>query len=313
MKFILVSSKIDGRRTTCITHRQLAVMALAGLVLLPAALGSIAYKSYRLLAAPAEVNAELLAAQRAELAAQREALGAARTQAETHINALAQRLGQLQAHLWRLNALGAHLVQMAGLDGAEFDFGAEPAMGGPEPTLSPGAAPLLPALDALEGRLAAQQERLAALETLLMNRQLEAAVTPGGWPVNGGWISSGFGWRADPFSGRRARHEGVDIASRLGSPIHAMGDGVVRYAGPKPGYGLLVEVIHGDVVTRYAHTREVLVKVGDRVERGTPLATVGTSGRSTGPHLHFEVLRGERPLDPQSYLDRRTPVGNRSS
>ncbi len=118
-------------------------------------------------------------------------------------------------------------------------------------------------------------------------------------------MSSGFGWRADPFTGRRARHEGVDIASRLGSPIHAMGDGVVRYAGPKAGFGLLVEITHGDIVTRYAHTKSILVKVGDRVTRGAPIATVGTSGRSTGPHLHFEVLRRERAVNPRPFLQAR--------
>lgn len=305
MNIILIPEGFRKTSVVSLSHRQLALMALVGLVLLPGALGWLAYKSYRLLSGPSGLDAGIVTAQRAELTAQREALTAARSEAETHINALAQRLGQLQAELWRLNALGAHLVQMAGLDRSEFDFSAEPAMGGPElppaPTSASGA-PLFPALEALEGRLTTQGERLTALETLLMNRQLEAAVTPAGWPVNGGWISSGFGWRADPFTGRQARHEGVDIAARLGSPIRAMGDGVVRYAGAKPGYGLLVEVTHGDIVTRYAHNRELLVKVGDRVERGAVLATVGTSGRSTGPHLHFEVLRGERPVNPEVYL-----------
>jgi murein DD-endopeptidase MepM/ murein hydrolase activator NlpD len=121
--------------------------------------------------------------------------------------------------------------------------------------------------------------------------------------VQGGWTSSGFGWRADPFTGRRALHEGVDIASRLDSPIHAMGDGVVSHAGPKAGYGLMVEVTHGNIVTRYAHAKSVLVKVGDRVDRGQPLATVGTSGRSTGPHLHFEVLREGKFVNPGPYLN----------
>ncbi|MFQ5937974.1 MAG: M23 family metallopeptidase, partial [Acidiferrobacterales bacterium] len=283
-------------------HRQLAIMALAGLVVLPLALGHIAYEAYQRLHPPATVNATLMAAHSAELSAQRAAIAATRRQAETHLNALAQRLGQLQAQMWRLNALGAHLVQRAGLDRAEFDFTAAPAMGGPEAAVSASAPALFPALDHLDARLRAQKERLQALETLLMNRQLQAAVTPAGWPVQGGWISSGFGWRADPFSGRRARHEGVDIASRLNSPIHAMGDGVISYAGPKAGYGLLVEITHGDMVTRYAHTTQVLVKVGDRVSRGAPVATVGSSGRSTGPHLHFEVLRRGRAVNPRPYL-----------
>jgi murein DD-endopeptidase MepM/ murein hydrolase activator NlpD len=306
MHFIIVSGKTQSARTTSLSHRQLAVMAVAGLVLLPAVLGWVAWDFYARVRAPVSANASLLAAQRTELSADRAALAATRRQAETDLNALAQRLGQLQAQLWRLNALGAHLVQMAGLDKAEFDFSAEPAMGGPEASVMGVTPALFPALDTLDTRLRAQSERLTALETLLMNRQLEAAVTPGGWPVTGGWVSSGFGWRADPFTGRRAFHEGVDIASRLGSPIHAMGEGVVRYAGPRPGYGLLVEIIHGDIVTRYAHCKSVSVKVGDRVARGTPIATVGTSGRSTGPHLHFEVLRRSHAVNPRPYLDRQS-------
>jgi murein DD-endopeptidase MepM/ murein hydrolase activator NlpD len=313
MNIILIPEGFRKSPTVSLSHRQLAAMALAGLILLPAVLAWVLSDLYERLQGPPSVNASVLAAQRAELTADRVALASTRRQAETDLNALAQRLGQLQAQLWRLNALGAHLVQMAGLDKAEFDFSAEPAMGGPEASVMGVTPALFPALDTLDARLRTQSERLTALETLLMNRQLEAAVTPGGWPVTGGWVSSGFGWRADPFTGRRARHEGVDIASRLGSPIHAMGEGVVRYAGPRPGYGLMVEITHGDIVTRYAHTKTVLVKVGDRVARGTPIATVGTSGRSTGPHLHFEVLRRGVAVNPRPYLDRQAAFASNQS
>ncbi|MDX1488142.1 MAG: M23 family metallopeptidase [Acidiferrobacterales bacterium] len=305
MNFIIVPSRTRSSRSTCITLRQLATMAVAGLVVLPLVVGYVVNDIYTRVHPSPALEAHVLAAQQAELTAQRAAIAATRRQAETHLNALAQRLGQLQAQMWRVNALGGQLVAMAGLDKAEFDFSAEPAMGGPETPVGASAPALFPALEALDAQLTAQRERLTALETLLMNRQLEAAVTPAGWPVNGGWVSSGFGWRADPFTGRRARHEGVDIASRLGSPVHAMGDGVVRYAGPKAGYGLMVEITHGDIVTRYAHTKSVLVKVGDRITRGAPIATVGTSGRSTGPHLHFEVLRREHPVNPRPFLQAR--------
>ncbi len=151
--------------------------------------------------------------------------------------------------------------------------------------------------------IAAQRERLTGgLEPLLLNTQLEAVVTLSGWPVKEGRISSGFGWRVDPFSGRPARHNGVDISNRLGATIRAIGDGEVDYAGRKSGYGLLVEINHGNVVTRYAHTKENLVEVGDRVERGQPIARVGSSGRSTGPHLHFEVVKNGYPVNPAGYL-----------
>lgn len=311
MNIILVPEGIRKGRILSLSHRQLALMALCGLVVLPLIVGGVIYRSHEMLNGPRGLNAEVVTAYRAELNAQHAAIAATRTRAETHVNALTQRLGQLQAQMWRLNALGAHLSRMAGLDQSEFDFTAEPAMGGPAPALGP-APPLFPALETLDAQVGAQHERLTALETLLMNRKLAAATTPAGWPVRGGWVSSGYGWRVDPFSGRRAPHEGVDIANRLGSPIYAMGDGVVRYAGARAGYGLLVEITHGPIATRYAHASAVLVKVGDRVVRGQPVARVGTSGRSTGPHLHFEVLRNGRTVNPRPYLDRRMRLAART-
>lgn len=304
MNIILIPEGFRKSQIATLSHRQIGIMAIAGLVVLPLVVGQVFYRIHDRLRGDTGPAAAVVAVHQQELAAQRAALASARADTKTHVNALAQRLGQLQAQMWRLNALGSHLARMAGLDKNEFDFTREPAMGGPAPipVAEPVAPTLFPALDALSTRLANQAERLQALETLLMNRQLEAAVTPSGWPVQGGWVSSGFGWRADPFSGRRALHEGVDIASRLGSPIHAMGDGVVSHAGPKAGYGLMVEVTHGNIVTRYAHAKSVLVKVGDRINRGQPLATVGTSGRSTGPHLHFEVLRQGKFVNPDPYL-----------
>jgi len=142
-----------------------------------------------------------------------------------------------------------------------------------------------------------------ALETLLLDRKLTAAVTPSGWPVEGGWVSSGYGQRADPFTGHQSYHEGVDIASRLGSSILAMGDGVVSHAGEKVGYGIMVEVTHeSGLITRYAHILATLVKVGDRVAKGQAIARVGSTGRSTGPHLHFEVVKNGVAVNPARYL-----------
>ncbi|MFQ5545552.1 MAG: M23 family metallopeptidase [Acidiferrobacterales bacterium] len=304
MNIILIPEGFRKGQIATLSHRQIGVMAVAGLVVLPLVVGQAFYRIHDRLRGDTGPAAAVVAVHQQELVAQRAAIATTRAHTEAHVNALTQRLGQLQAQMWRLNALGSHLARMAGLDKNEFDFTREPAMGGPapRPIIEPVAPTLFPALDALDTRLAGQAERLQALETLLLNRQLEAAVTPSGWPVQGGWISSGFGWRVDPFTGRRALHEGVDIASRLDSSIHAMGDGVVSHAGPKAGYGLMVEVTHGNIVTRYAHAKRVLVKVGDRVNRGHPLATVGSSGRSTGPHLHFEVLRQGKFVNPDPYL-----------
>jgi murein DD-endopeptidase MepM/ murein hydrolase activator NlpD len=245
-----------------------------------------------------------LSSQRRELAAQRTAVAEAKRNAEAHLNALAQRLGQMQAQMMRLNALGSRLTRMAGLDAREFNFAVEAAMGGPEKTATTSNPPeLMSSLDHLAREIERQQERLSALENLLLDRKLSAAVTPSGWPVQGGWISSGFGVRADPFNGHQSYHEGVDIASSMGSPVLAMGDGVVSHSGEKSGYGLLVEVTHeSGLITRYAHASAVLVRVGDRVQKGQPIAQVGTTGRSTGPHLHFEVVRNGTSVSPMRYL-----------
>ncbi|GAB4507276.1 MAG: M23 family metallopeptidase [Sulfuricaulis sp.] len=303
MNIILVPNSQRGKgRNTTLSHRHLVLIALVVLVVLPVLVGIVAYHAQGMLSA---YNADsMLATQRRELAAQRTAVVEAKRNAEAHLNALAQRLGQMQAQMMRLNALGSRLTRMAGLDAREFNFSAEAAMGGPEKIAASSNPPeLMDSLDRLTREIERQQERLSALENLLLDRKLSAAVTPSGWPVEGGWISSGFGVRADPFNGHQSYHDGVDIASNMGSPVHAVGDGVVSHSGDKAGYGMLVEVTHeSGLITRYAHTSAVLVRVGDRVQKGQSIALVGTSGRSTGPHLHFEVVRNGTAVNPMRYL-----------
>jgi murein DD-endopeptidase MepM/ murein hydrolase activator NlpD len=238
-----------------------------------------------------------------ELAVQARSIERAKEEAATHLNALARRMGQLQAQVLRLNALGGRLSHMAGLDSREFNFDAEVAQGGPEHGIASGVLEVTGSLKRLTEEIKASEARLKALETLLLDRRLTDAVTPAGWPADGGFVSSGFGHRADPFTGQVAYHEGVDIASRLGSPIKAMADGVVSFAGEKAQYGRTVEITHGrGLTTRYAHVLSLLVKVGDKVNRGDAIALVGSSGRSTGPHVHFEVLKDDQPLNPGKYL-----------
>ncbi len=303
MNIILIPNNRHGKgRNTTLTNRHLVLIALIFFVVLPIFVGVIAYRSQEMFS---DYNADsLLVAQRRELAAQQRAISDIKRNAEAHLNALAQRLGQLQAQVLRLNALGSRLTRMAGLDSREFNFSADAAMGGPEKTMTTSSTPeLIASLDRLTLETQRQQERLAALENLLLDRKLNAAVTPSGWPVEGGWISSGFGVRADPFNGHQSVHEGVDIASRMGSPVLAVGDGLVTHSGEKSGYGLLVEVTHeSGLITRYAHTSAALVKVGDRVRKGQEIALVGSSGSSTGPHLHFEVVRNGSAVNPMRYL-----------
>lgn len=303
MNIILIPSSRHGQgRNTTLSQRHLVLIASVVFVALPILLGAMAFYAQDMLS---KYGADsMMSAQRRELAAQRTEIDDAKRNAEAHLNALAQRLGQLQAQVMRLNALGGRLTRMAGLDPREFNFSADAAMGGPEtPGTSTTTPDLTASLDRLSQAVERQQERLSALENLLLDRKLNAAVTPSGWPVQGGWISSGFGVRADPFNGHQAMHEGVDIAAPMGSPIHAMGDGVISFSGERAGYGLMVEITHeSGLVTRYAHTSAILVKVGDRVKKGQEIALVGSTGRSTGPHLHFEVVRNGVAVDPMRYL-----------
>jgi murein DD-endopeptidase MepM/ murein hydrolase activator NlpD len=303
MNVILIPGRKNGKSgSASLSHRHL-LLVLAALVALPVFLGVLTYRVQGLVERADGASAWVR--QEKALQAQQAAILEAKRHSEAHLNALARRLGELQAEMLRLNALGQRLTRMAKLDPREFNFSEPPGLGGPEQAVavvSP-APNTLEALDRISKQLQTQREQLSALEGVLLDQQLSDRVTPSGWPVDGGWVSSGFGLRADPFTGHQSHHEGVDIASRLGSPILAMGDGVVTWSGEKAGYGTLVEITHeSGLISRYAHTRANLVKVGDRITKGQPIALVGTTGRSTGPHLHFEVVRNGMAVNPGRYL-----------
>ena len=245
---------------------------------------------------------DVIASQEAELAEVR------KTQRE-NIDALSARIGQLQANVIRLNALGARLSQMANLSDGEFDFTSQPGLGGPQlqsGRTSLGVDDLNSELGGLESLLGNRQQQLGVLEDMLMTRNLHEQVHPEGWPLSSGWVSSYFGLRTDPFTGKRARHEGLDFAGREGTPIMAVGAGVVTWSSTRFGYGNLVEINHGGgYVTRYAHNKENLVAVGDRVEKGQVIAHMGSTGRATGANLHFEVIHSGRPVDPLDFIGER--------
>ena len=227
--------------------------------------------------------------------------------ARANMNALALRLGQMQAQAIRLDALGDRLTKMADLDKGEFNFKQQPSMGGPESNdkLAPlPVADFVSALETLSKQLENRSQQLGVLETLLMNRNLQAEVFPAGRPVESGWISSYFGNRTDPFKGGVGHHGGIDFAGKDGSPIKVVASGVVTFAGDRSGYGNLVEVNHGNgYATRYGHCKGFLVAVGDTVKKGQEIALMGSTGRSTGPHLHFEVLRNGNIVNPREYID----------
>jgi murein DD-endopeptidase MepM/ murein hydrolase activator NlpD len=246
---------------------------------------------------------------RDELAQQQAIVDTTRNSLQQSLDALALRIGQMNAHVVRLDALGSRLTQMAGLKDGEFDFTSAPSLGGPEEPLAATEATqingVVGALDVLDDQLADRSRQLTVLEDLLLNRKLRDEVRPEGRPVTAGYVSSPFGSRTDPFTGRRAFHKGVDFAGREGAEVVAVASGVVIWSGERYGYGQLVEINHGNgYVTRYAHNVDNLVAVGDTVRRGQVIARMGDTGRATGPNLHFEVLLNDRPVDPLTYVGR---------
>lgn len=240
---------------------------------------------------------------RAEVLASRQAVEAARADAQRDVNAMAARLGELQAQANRLNALGHRLTDLGQFKDGEFDFSERPAMGGPE---RPDGAPqdLAVTLGSIEASFAQAEKQLDVLGALLESQELAEASRPTRAPAPG-YISSGFGVRADPFTGGRDHHLGVDFDANVGDPVKAAANGIVSFSGWKTGYGNTVVVDHGDgYQTLYAHNQKNLVRVGDVVRAGQQLAKVGSTGRSTGAHLHFEVHVNGRPVNPMAYLER---------
>lgn len=242
-----------------------------------------------------------------ELTAQRDAIATTRQQTEDTLDALAIRLGQMNARVIRLDALGRRLTEMANIDTDEFDFDSTPALGGPEepdPSGSSVAVPeVLMALQGLGEQLDSREAQLGVLESVILNQNLNDRVHPQGRPIKTGWMSSYFGRRTDPFTGKPATHRGVDFAGKSGAEIMAVADGVVTWSSKRYGYGQLVEINHGNgYSTRYAHNSENLVAVGEEVRKGQTVALMGDTGRATGPNLHFEVLHRGQRVNPVSFI-----------
>ena len=240
------------------------------------------------------------------LAKQREEIADLKQQMQVRADAIAIQLGDMKAHVIRLDALGQRLTSMAGIKSSEFNFGHDPPQGGPETDI-PGSRPdisdISTMLKSLQSQIDLSGSQLSALENVILSRQLGQEIHPEGRPVSTGYISSGFGQRVDPFTGGGEFHEGIDFAAPEGTQVRAVAAGIVTWAGPRGGYGNMVQIDHGNgYATRYGHADKVLVHVGETVNRGDVLALVGDTGRSTGPHVHFEVLRNGHEVNPARFV-----------
>lgn len=307
MNIIFVSRHHGKAKSFALSHRKvmLSLFFLLCVIVLVFAAG------YRTAASSdaAEQHQQFVQAWQKELQQKRQEIEQIENNSKEQVKALTIRMAELHAKLIRLDALGEHMVNATGIEADEFDFSSTPALGGlesDESSYSYQAPDFIRAMDALAFGIEQREQKLEVLNRVLGDKAFESDRYLSGRPIKKGWLSSYFGRRNDPFTGKLAWHEGVDFAGKEGSDVIAVAAGVVTWSGERYGYGNLVEVNHGGgYVTRYAHARDLLVKVGDVVEKGQTVALMGNTGRSTGAHVHFEVLRGGNPVDPLRYVNRK--------
>jgi murein DD-endopeptidase MepM/ murein hydrolase activator NlpD len=302
---LLLANRYGQIRSVAFNPLHTSLLALFGIIVIG---GIILFSGFR-----AGVNTEArqqlseVAVLRTLLQQQQTEIVRVRKVVQDNLDALTLRLGRIQAQMLRLDTLGERLVQQADLDTAEFDFNMPPPVGGPHnaATLSTITVPdFLGMLEELDMTAGDRETKLMVLEQLIMNRNLQERIIPSGRAVEHGLLSSKYGKRIDPFTGKQEHHKGIDIASKEGSSILAVADGVVTWSGERTGYGKMVEINHGNgYFTRYGHNKQQLVKAGDTVTKGEAIALLGSTGRSTGPHVHIEVMHNGKQVNPDKYLN----------
>ena len=310
MKIILISNKIDKVRT--LSLNSWAKCALSVLLLgIPVTAGTMLGIKI------ADGRWELLfdnsiAQMQNEIVLQREDVDAGRQQLDNSLSGMRLKLAKMRSRLVRLDALGEQLTQIASLEDGEFDFSSTPGLGGPI------QAPLIEIANQaeiqekvstmfakLDDSISSRESQLQILQSMLSDKKLKSERMVAGRPIKKGWLSSEYGMRIDPFHGKQQWHAGIDFAGRDGDDVIAVASGIVTWSGDRNGYGQMVEISHSDgYITRYAHNQENVAKLGAIVQKGDVIAQMGSSGRSTGPHVHFEVFKNGRTVDPASYIHR---------
>lgn len=301
MNIILVSGKLAKGKTVALSHAQ--VMTLGTALLIFPLLLAMAF-TYLLLFHAADIPHPYM--QSLVLSAQRTEAAKNQVYLRENLNAMAVKLGQMQAHVLRLDSLGERLAMLTGMGKQEFNFDKKPGQGGAEssqPARDMTMSEFGQQLDGLMKKLDDRSDQLGLMEAMLVQQQAKKVAIPSAQPVTTGWYSSNYGYRIDPFTGQKAFHEGVDFMADPGTAIHAAGGGIVVYADTYAGYGNMIEIDHGNgLISRYAHASKIQAKVGDVVMKGQKIGEVGNTGRSTGPHLHFEVRHHGAPQNPEHYL-----------
>jgi murein DD-endopeptidase MepM/ murein hydrolase activator NlpD len=302
VQIILISDRLAKARSVTLSSRHLAATTLVALLIVIAATTLLYWLTLRYAA-----DMRIPAIEHIVLSAQEAEAERAREFVQQNLNAMAVKLGEMQAQITRLDALGERLSSSAGIRLQEFRLSETPGLGGAAPTLMPpqnlSLGDFSEKLDELSRSLETRKDMMGVLEAQLFEQAVRKRMVPTMMPVKAPYNASGFGRRVDPFTGQWAMHEGIDFLAEMGSPIVAAADGVIVFAGFHPQYGYMVDIDHGnDLVTRYAHCSKLLVKEGDVVQRGHKIGEVGSTGRSTGPHLHFEVRYRGAAQNPSKFL-----------
>ena len=312
MKLIVFNEKSGSHRV--LPLRGLPIVAM--LLVLGFAVGGLGLGIDQVINSDARAAQQLLNRLSGSLAAQHQTIQTLDRELTLNLEVSAARIARLESRLLRLDALGQRLSEYAALDDEAFDFTQPTGLGGPssagvdaaahfEQMIEPTEAELKNRLALMGADLERRSDQLAVIERVLLRQQRIDDASLFGKPVAKGWVSSNYGMRTDPFSGKRTWHNGVDIAGKAGVDVVAIASGIVTFAGTKSGYGKMVEINHGGgVITRYGHHESLAVSAGDLVKKGQKIGGMGSSGRSTGPHVHYEIYKNKRSVDPSIYLHR---------
>jgi len=311
LKVIFLKDSRTSSRPLCLSGNKLLIAGVAALIGLPVLLGGV---SYWLVASIDRslnpfVDPEYRVAVESRVRDQQQQMDQTKEYVRQHMDVMGRRIGSLQAQVSRISAVEMRIAETSGINLSDFQFDAEPPIGGasPEEVVDSEQVDIENAIDAIEKELSRRESEIAAMDFLLSRRSLDSQQTPTGWPVKGGWVSSNFGTRLHPMTGKKQFHRGVDIPGRLGADVLAVADGVITRSGRSGNYGWMVEIDHGDgYTTLYSHNSENLVEVGATVVKGQAIAKIGSTGRSTGPHVHFEVSKNKRTINPVRYLYRKS-------
>ncbi|NND00735.1 MAG: M23 family metallopeptidase [Gammaproteobacteria bacterium] len=307
MKVILIKENNAKNGTTCFFGHKLLISGILLFVTLPIVLGLTTYWIASSIDRSLNpfVDPEYRIAVESRVNEQENEIVKTRDYVRKHMDVLGRRIGSLQAQVSRINAVEMRLADASGIDLNDFQFDHDPPIGGTASgtDVDTEQVDIENAIVAIEQELALRESEISAVDFLLSRNNLESQQTPSGWPVEKGWVSSNFGSRMHPMTGKKQFHQGVDIPGRVGAGVLAVADGVVRRSDKSGNYGWLVEIDHGDdYTTLYSHNSKNLVSEGQTVVKGQKVAEIGSTGRSTGPHVHFEVKKNNRQINPVKYL-----------